>query len=486
MRLIAILSVPLILSILALLPIRSKWMMHLTWMGYLLGLLLDLSLIYQFISRGTPINLFNLIYADALSVFFVLIISIVSFAGALYSQGFMAQELKRGMLTDRKLRIYYLLYNLFVFSMLMVTVVNNLGLMWVAIEITTLVSTFLVGFYNTKHSVEAAWKYIIICSVGIILALIGTILFSYALLLSSGTRSLNWTEMMANAALMDKNLIKIAFVFIVVGYGTKAGLAPMHTWLPDAHSQAVSPVSALLSGLLLKTAFFSIIRFAMIAAKSVGPQYVSHILLPIGLISLAVAAGLILVQKDIKRLLAYSSIEHIGLIAFGFGVGGEVGIYGVLLHIFNHAMTKSLLFFGAGNIVSAYGKHKINQVRGVISVLPFTGILFLLGTFAISGLPPFSLFRSEMLILLAAFMKRSILPASLALLFIIVVFAAMIYHFAEMLFGKKPTDLPEAKEPPATLFAMFLVFIVICIMGFVVPGPINKLILMSVDIIKGI
>ncbi|MBI3990690.1 MAG: hydrogenase 4 subunit F, partial [Candidatus Omnitrophica bacterium] len=345
--------------------------------------------------------------------------------------------------------------------------------LWVAIEMTTLISAFLVGFYNTKNSVEAAWKYIIICSVGIIFALLGTILFSYAFSASDGIKSLNWHDMAASAGKLDKNILKIAFIFILVGYGTKAGIAPMHTWLPDAHSQAVAPVSALLSGVLLKTAVYAILRFGIIVINGVGFQYFSNLMILLGLISLFVSSSFILVQKDLKRLLAYSSIEHIGIISIGFGLGGPLGFIGAFLHIFNHAVTKSLMFFGAGDIVNAYKKHNMKSIHGVIKALPFTGIMALLGVFALAGFPPFSIFISEIFILIAAFTKGSYVVGGLLLLFLAIIFGAFIYHFGKMLFGNMPKDMTAPKEPLIGKIAFLFLFFQACSLIVIMPF-INK------------
>jgi hydrogenase-4 component F len=271
--------------------------------------------------------------------------------------------------------------------------------------------------------------------------------------------------MAASAASMDKNILKVAFIFILVGYGTKAGLAPMHTWLPDAHSQAVSPISALLSGVLLKTAIYAILRFGIIVIKGVGFAYFAHLMILFGMISLAISCGFILVQKDLKRLLAYSSIEHMGIICIGFGLGAPLAVAGALLHVFNHAVVKSLMFFGAGNIVSAYKKHNMNSIRGAIKALPFTGVMLLLGMFALTGFPPFSIFISEMLIIIGAFSNGSYLIASLLLLFLAVIFGAFIYHFGEMLFGNIPKGMAPAGEPLSGKIAFLFLFFQICALG---------------------
>jgi len=351
----------------------------------------------------------------------------------------------------------------------MVPAVNNLGMLWVAIEMTTLISAFLVGFYNSKESVEAAWKYIIICSVGIIFALLGTILFSYAFSISGLSKSLNWSDIVPVAHILDKDILKVAFIFILVGYGTKAGLAPMHTWLPDAHSQAVAPISALLSGVLLKTAIYAILRFGMIIIKSIGFAYFAHLMILFGVISLVISSGFILVQKDLKRLLAYSSIEHIGIISIGFGLGVPLAIAGALLHVFNHAVTKSLMFFGAGNIVSVYKKHNMNAIRGVLKALPFTGIMMLLGMFALTGFPPFSIFISEIMILIAAFTNGSYVIAALLLFFLSVIFGAFVYHFGKMIFGNLPKGMVVSGEGLSGKLAFLFLFSLICILGIALP-----------------
>ncbi len=464
-----ILGIPVLLAILTLLIKKQRILGILTSIGYL-AVLFDSILLFRRVLISGNIKLYaDFIYIDALSAFFIFVIAIVAFASSFYSVGYIERDIEKGIISDRKAKIYYLLFNLFCCSMLFAPAVNNLGILWVAIEMTTLISAFLVGFYNSKESVEAAWKYIIICSVGIIFALLGTILFSYAFSLLGGAKTLNWSEIVANAANLDKNILKVAFIFILVGYGTKAGLAPMHTWLPDAHSQAVAPISALLSGVLLKTAIYAILRFGIIIIKAVGIAYFSHLMILLGLVSLGISCAFILVQKDLKRLLAYSSIEHVGIIAIGFGLGSPLAIAGAIFHIFNHAVTKSFMFFGAGNIVSVYKKHNINAIRGVIKVLPFTGIMVLIGVFALTGFPPFAIFLSEILIIAAAFTSDSYLIAALLLLFLSIIFGAFIYHFGKMLFGNLPKGMTRIGEPLSGKIVFLFLLLPITILGVAVP-----------------
>jgi len=467
MQIFIILLIPIVLSLFALLIKRLKIFGVINSIGYFIVFCLAVTILTKVISSGNIISYFGFIYLDALSAFFIFVISVVAFATSLYSIGYIRKDVERGIISEKKAMIYYVLFNLFCFSMLFVPSVNNLGMLWVAIEMTTLISAFLVGFYNTKESVEAAWKYIIICSVGIIFALLGTILFSYTFSISGLTKSLNWSDIVPVAHILDKNMLKIAFIFILVGYGTKAGLAPMHTWLPDAHSQAVSPISALLSGVLLKTAIYAILRFGIIVIKGVGFAYFGKMMILFGVISLVISCGFIIVQKDLKRLLAYSSIEHIGVICIGFGLGLPLAILGALLHVLNHAVTKSLMFFGAGNIVSAYKKHNMNAIRGVIKALPFTGIMVLIGVFALTGFPPFSIFISEILIIIAAFTNGSYLIAALLLLFLAVIFGAFIYYFGKMLFGNLPKNMKVEGEPLSGKLAFSFLLFQICALGFV-------------------
>lgn len=435
--------------------------------GYFAVLSASALLLARLLLSGQALSCLGFIYLDALSAFFIFVVSVVAFAASLYSIAYIRKDMESGALSAKKAALYYILFNLFSFSMLLVPALNNLGMLWVAVEMTTLISAFLVGFYNTKESVEAAWKYIIICSVGIILALLGTILFSYAFSHSTGIRSLNWSDMAVAAGSMDVNIIKVAFIFIIVGYGTKAGLAPMHTWLPDAHSQAVAPISALLSGVLLKIAVYAILRFGIIVIKAAGFHYFGNLMLVLGLASLAVSGAFVIVQKDLKRLLAYSSIEHIGIISIGFGLGTPLAFAGALLHVFNHAVTKSMMFFGSGEIAGAYKTHNMGDIRGVIKSMPFAGIMTLLGVFALTGLPPFSIFISEIAIIMAAFINGSYIVAAALLLFLSVIFGAFIYHFGRMLFGNIPKGMRVMPEPLSGKLAYIFLFAQICAPGIV-------------------
>lgn len=427
----------------------------------------------------------NFFYADILSGYFVLLVAIVSFASALYSISYISDDFTEGIISKKESKLYYILFNLFVFTMLFTAVVNNLGIVWVAIEMTTLTSAFLVGFYNKEKSIEAAWKYIIICSVGISFAFLGTILFYYTVSAQAGVRSLNWTDMVSVASNLDPKVLKIAFIFILVGYGTKAGIAPLHTWLPDAHSQALTPISALLSGVLLKMSLYVMIRFMIIINKSISAGFSQNLFIFFGILSLLVSVGFILVQKDIKRLLAYSSIEHIGIILVGLGIGGRTGLYAVLLHMLNHAVTKALMFFGAGNIVRKYKTHNMQSVSGVIQSMPFTGVMLIIGVFAIAGSPPFSIFLSEMMILISGFVKGSYVTCGVFLLVVAAIFGAIVYHFSKMIFGKKPDNIIITGESLSNKLAFLFLIVFILTLGIHIPGLLDRILNSSVGIMQG-
>ena len=438
-----------------------------------LTLAVGLKAAYVYATGASPVTFGTFLRMDALSAFFVVVIAFVNFSALIYSRSFLEAQ-----------RAYYILFNLFASTMLMVPLLDNLGAMWVAVELTTLVSAFLVGYYNTKTSVEAAWKYLIICSVGITLALLGTVFFYYAAQ-TAGIASLNWSVISAHAAGLDHRMVGIAFLFILVGYGTKAGLAPMHTWLPDAHSQALTPVSALLSGVLLKTSLYAIIRFAIITNQVLGPGFSSRLFLLFGLVSVAIAAIFLLVQKDIKRFLAYSSIEHIGIIVFGLGIGTPLAIFGSLFHILNHAMAKSLMFFSAGHLVKRYKSHNMHLMKGAMQALPFAATAALLGLMALGGMPPFGMFMSKFIIFAAAFEKGFYWQSAVLLFFLSLVFGALVFHLPKVIFGNKPKDVESGKEPFGAKVVFTYIVIFLLILGLFMPSCVRGLIESAAKVITG-
>lgn len=415
-------------------------------------------------------------YLDSLSAYMLFIITFIGLMAGIYSISYIGHEVRERELSVDRAKYYYVLFHIFMFTMLMVVISNNLGIMWIAIEATTLASAFLVGFSENDMAVEAAWKYLIICSVGITLALFGTILAYASSITTLGESSdaLNWSTLMANAKLLDPTLLKISFILIMVGYGTKVGLAPMHTWLPDAHSQAPTPVSALLSGVLLNCAMYGILRFHLIASITV-PGFSSTMLLVFGLVSMAVAASFIIVARDFKRLLAYSSIEHMGIIAFGFGIGGFLGIFGALLHMLNHALTKCLLFFGAGNLLQKFKTRDISGVRGISTLMPVTAVFFIAGALAITGSPPFSIFLSEVTILTGGLSAANYLAVVVYIVLLAVIFAAFMYHVSKMMFGEPTEGVTKGELERSRFLPMGVLLVMILAMGVFIPTQLHDL-----------
>jgi hydrogenase-4 component F len=406
----------------------------------------------------------------------------------IFSIGYLNEELKHKIIDIKKVKEFYSLAYVFIFSMLLVVTTQNLGVMWIGIEATTLASAFLVGFYNNKLSLEAAWKYIIICSVGIAFGLLGIIfMYSSAINVFQGTiAQLNWTFLFENAHALQSSILKISFLFILIGFGTKVGLVPMHTWLPDAHSQAPSPISALLSGVLLNSALYSIIRVLAIVNKNLGDSiYTGRLLMTFGLLSIATAAIFIIPQKDYKRLLAYSSIEHMGIIAFALGIFTPLSIFAGLFHMINHAFTKSMLFLVSGNVYLKYNTKRISQVKGLLKVLPFTGFVFLLGIFAIVGMPPFSVFASEISVLISAVKADYLLAAFVFIILIVVVFAGVSSNLLRMFFGNRNENIKPGELNIHGTVVIVLLLITISVSGIYLPHQIKTILDSASSIVMG-
>jgi hydrogenase-4 component F len=407
---------------------------------------------------------------------------------SIYSVGYLNEELKHGKITPERLRIYYILMYTFIFAMIFALTVNNMGLTWIAIEATTLASAFLVGLYNDKHSLEAAWKYVIICSVGIAIALVGIVFLHISSInIIDESKALDWTALYNSAGSLNIPALRLAFIFIFLGYGTKAGLAPMHTWLPDAHSQAPSPISAMLSGVLLNSAMYGIIRIAAIVNKGLGSSlFTGRLLIAAGLLSILTAAIFIMTQKDYKRLLAYSSIEHMGIIAFSLGLFTPAAIFGALLHMINHSLTKSMLFLSSGSIYLKYGTKNILRVSNIVKILPVTGTVMLLGVFAIAGTPPFSVFSSELYILTAAFESKQFILGAAVIILLAIVFAGMAVTAFRMFFAGKTENDVKTGEINFIMPAVVVVLLVlISFSGLFIPGEVKQLITAAQKIIIG-
>ncbi len=388
------------------------------------------------------------IILDPLGAWVILCVAIVYFLASIYAIGYMR-------LLDEEARLprFYALFAGFGLATLIGPMMNNTGVYWIAIELTTLVSTFLVAFERAPESIEAAWKYIIVVSGGISLALLGTLLFYWAGSFVLGpTYDMTWSVLRDAAPRMDPGLLVLAFLLVLIGYGTKVGLAPMHTWLPDAHSEGPAPVSAMLSGALLNTAMIGVVRYlSILDAARLGPvPRVS--LIALGAFSLLVAALFIVRQEGIKRLMAYSSVEHMGVIALGFGFGGPLGVAGALYHKLNHALNKSLMFFGAGSMMRSYQTKDIDSIREVGRRFPVVGALWLAGAVAITGAPPFGLFASEFTVLRAGLRTPSAWAAIFMAVLLIVIFIGFLNHFRIMYF--EPTGRDVAPRQPVSAWCV--------------------------------
>jgi hydrogenase-4 component F len=426
--------------------------------------------------------------ADALTVPFLLLIGALALATSIYTIGWMKGELETGGVKPGSLRFYYALVHAFIATMLVTVLADNLGVLWIAMEGTTITSAVLVGFHGNQGGLEAAWKYIIVTTIGISLGLFGTILVYAAAAAAQGGSSagaMNWSTIAGMADRLDPGIVRIGFIFVMVGYGTKAGLAPVHRWLPDAHSQAPTPVSALLSGALIKCALYGIIRFHVIARGACGPELSADLFVLFGLASVVVATPFILAQHDLKRLLAYSSVEHVGIIALGLGFGGRVGTYGALLHTVNHGVTKALGFFGAGTIIGRYRSRDLTAIRGVLAAAPWLGTLFFMGAFALTGLPPFSIFISELTVVRAGIGAGHPVLVFVVLLMLIAVFSGLLFHAGRMLFGAPPAGLARGSEPRSPVFAMLLLAALMLLLGLSIPPALDGILSRATEVILG-
>ncbi len=404
---------------------------------------------------------------NALGALFGGVVVLVGCIAALYSIGYLREETRRGIIGMHRIRQFYALFHVFIFFMLAAVVVTNPILMWIAVEATTLSTVFLISFYGKPNTIEAAWKFLIINSVALLLGFLGTLLF-VGMPTHFGEA---WS--FAQGAPLDPALVKIAFVLILIGYGTKTGFVPLHTWLPDAHGMAPVPISSLLSGALLNVSFLVLLRFTLLTDSALGSTFSHQLFLAFGLLSVCIAALLIFTQHNYKRLLAYSSIEHMGIMALGIAAGG-VGVFAALLHMIYHAMTKSLLFLSSGNIILKYGTAKISGVRGLRRALPFTATLFLIGVLSITGVPLFGIFITEFSILSALMSTNSVVACGV-LVALALVCVGFFKALSLMMAGDPPRDEGGSGESGWTLAPLCVLVVLIGILSITVPAPLHTL-----------
>jgi hydrogenase-4 component F len=414
----------------------------------------------------------DLLIVDDFNIYLVTLTTFVGFTTSVFSATYIAHELESGRLTPAFLRFYHALYQAMIAAMNVALLANNVGLMWVGVEVATLSTVMMVGIYRTPEAIEAAWKYFILGSVGIGLAFFGTILV-YLVgqeVLGEGLPAMAWDLLVTNSAKLDSKLLSLAFVFLLVGYGTKVGLAPFHAWLPDAHAEGPTPISAVLSGLLLNVALYALLRFKMVLAANPTTLDVGAIMVALGLISLLFAAFMLYRRRDIKRLFAYSSIEHMGIATFAFGIGGPLANFAGLLHMTMHSLTKSAIFFAVGHVAQVKGTQRIADIGGLSVTHPVLAVGFTLGALAIAGLPPFGVFTSEFMLVTSSFPRHPLL--TVALVFgLLIAFGAIILRLQDIVFG-----LPKGPKEPvkASFIPLFFHLAIVLAAGLWLPEPIVR------------
>lgn len=423
----------------------------------------------------------EMLRADSLSALFMVCVTAVAVLTLWLSPG-LSRESHYSAAQQRR---YHLFINLFIFAMLLAVSANNVGFMWIALEATTIFSAMIIPLSLSRASVEASWKYILICSVGIALAFAGTVLgyFDFVALSGHAEGALNWPVLLATAPSLHPEVMRLAFVFILIGYGTKAGLAPMHTWLPDAHSEAPAPLSAAMSGVLLAVALYAIVRWKVVVDAAVGSSYSNHLLLALGLLSLLIATFSMVLSRNYKRMLAYSSIEHTGLLCVGLALG-PLGTFAAMLHLVNHTAAKSMMFFLAGRVMHRYQTTEIKQVSGLLKVMPVTGGLFAIGMLAIIGLPPFGIFVSEFALIRAGFAAGNPWLMGIVLVLLAVAFIALINHLNRMLYGAAPEGVTVGEGNRWALAPLLINVAVLTVLGLFLPAPLLALLNQIVGIVS--
>jgi len=495
---VVFLGAPLLAVLLSLATTHAR-LLHGLNLATMTGLVVsEIALMQQVLAHGPQIALWGLVYIDALSAFILFIVTFIGLACSLYTWTYLDDYMARGMITPRRLSRFFVLFHGFLLAMIVATMANSLGVLWVAIEGTTLATTFLIAFFRKREGLEAGWKYLILCSVGIALALFGTVLtyYSSVRVLGDESTALNVTKLLEVAGQLDPHVLKLAFIFLFVGYGTKIGLAPMHAWVPEAYSEAPAPVTAMLAGVLETVAVYAVLRSKAIMDQALPPAFTGNLLMLFGLISFVVAALFILIQRDYKRLFAYSSVEHMGLAMMGFGVGGPLGTFGGLFHLLNHALAKALAFFAAGNVHRRYATREISEVRGLANIQPITAVAMLVAGLALVGMPPFSMFVSEVMVVSAmatqsfasdtlhlgrfltiiiAHDVRSLAIVTLFLLFAVALFGGFTYRVVSMVWGTAPDGVRRGEPWDVGHVPLILIGAALAGFGLALPEPVRGL-----------
>ncbi|TAL24398.1 MAG: hydrogenase 4 subunit F [Nitrospirae bacterium] len=482
MPLLILLSVPLFASLVLAFIGDRKYAPEINIFGSAATFAAGVSLALDVYANGPMLAGGKFFFVDAFNVYLAVLTSFVSMTTAIFSRRYMRKEREHGRVGPIRMRFYHAMFQLFIFAMLLCLLTNNVGVLWIAMELATLSTVLLVSLYRTPSAIEAAWKYFILCGVGIALALFGTVLLYFAAekVLGEGGEALLWTNLSQVSGKLEPTVLSLAFVFLMVGYGTKVGLVPVHNWLPDAHSEGPTPISAVLSGLLLNVALYALVRCKVLVDGSTGTHHAGDIMMGFGLLSIIVAAFSLLRQKDIKRMFAYSSIEHMGIATFAFGLGGPIATFGALLHMLVHSLTKSSIFFTVGHASQMHSTQEMDRIKGLIRGNPLVGWGLMFGVMAIVGMPPFGVFTSEFLILTATIKDAPFLTPFLLLGFG-VAFAALFRRVQPMVTGPAPSyQRPIKAAHIPVIFHMALVLAI----GIYMPDFLNQWFHRAVELLK--
>jgi hydrogenase-4 component F len=453
---------------------------------------LSLAVAGQFLGGGIPAAFGDALRVDGLSALVLVLCAFVGLLSGIYGVGYLRRNEVRGLITSRMRREFFGLMPAYVFAILLVSMSNNLGILWIAVELTTLASVFLVTFHDRDTSLEAAWKFLMLGSLGLAFALLGTVLLfaSGQGHLGEGMDALHWTRLMQSAPTLHPFTLRLGVVFALIGYGTKAGLAPMHTWKPDAYGEAPSPAGVLMAVGMLNAALYCVLRIHIISSAALGPAFSGGLLLMLGLLSVLVATPFILIQWNLKRLLAYSSIEHVGIMAIGFGFGAKAGVFGALLHMTYHTLAKPVSFFSAGTLAQLHSSSNFDRIgNGTFTRTPIASGLFVLSAVMITGSPPFGLFFSEMTILRAGFVGAHVAATSTFLAALIVLFCGFAYQVGRLVLGP-PRDRTDRRVPLPERFDLgtwtaIVAAALAMVSAFYLPGPLMALIRAATDVVWG-
>jgi len=482
MDLLVLLVVPLLAAIVLAFVGDRKFAPEINILGSAATFLAGLGLAFKVYYEGAMLAGNKFFFVDAFNVYLSVLTSFVSMTTAIFSRRYMRREREHGRVGHWGMRFYHAMFQLFIFAMLLCLLTNNVGVLWIAMELATLSTVLLVSLYRTPTAIEAAWKYFILCGVGIAQALFGTVLLYFAAekVLGEGGEALLWTNLRQVSGSLEPTVLSLAFVFLMVGYGTKVGLVPLHNWLPDAHSEGPTPISAVLSGLLLNVALYALVRCKALVDGSTGTHHAGDIMMGFGLLSILVASFSLLRQKDIKRMFSYSSIEHMGIATFAFGLGSPLATFGGLLHMLVHSLAKSSIFFTVGHASQMHRTQDMDRIKGLIKGNPLVGWGLMFGVMAIIGMPPFGVFTSEFLILTAT-IKDAPLWTPFLLLGLGVAFAALLRKVQPMVFG----DIPSyQKGIKVAHLPVLLHMVLVLAIGIYLPDFLSQWFHKAVELMK--